>query len=191
MQRGAETVHAANPDVLIILSGLNFDRDLTFLNRQPINLTFTGKVLFELHWYAFSDGKIWENRNLNQVCGSFMDSFNKSGGFLLDQGWPLFLGEFGVDQRGTNKNDNRFLSCILGLAAELDFEWALWTLPGSYYVRQGVVNMDETYGVLSYGWCGPRNATFIDRISALQTPIQGTTVLEILLMMTGFSNNNI
>lgn len=31
MQEGAEAVHASNPTVLVILSGLDLDADLTFL----------------------------------------------------------------------------------------------------------------------------------------------------------------
>ncbi|KAJ4973140.1 hypothetical protein NE237_006314 [Protea cynaroides] len=67
MQKGAEIVHAANPDVLVILSGFNFDTDFTFLFEQPVNLTFNGKVVMEVHWYSFSDGKAWESGNPNQL----------------------------------------------------------------------------------------------------------------------------
>ncbi|PIA51566.1 hypothetical protein AQUCO_01100429v1 [Aquilegia coerulea] len=173
MQKGAEAVHSANPNVLVILSGLNYDKDFGFLATKPLNLTFTGKLAFELHWYAFSDGKAWENGNANQVCGSIVSNIMRRGGFLLDQGWPVIMTEWGIDQRGTNVNDNRYLNCIMGVAAELDLDWALWTLTGSYYLREGVMGMDETYGVLDWNWCGIRNSSFIEKISALQTPFQG------------------
>ncbi|KAG9446417.1 hypothetical protein H6P81_012545 [Aristolochia fimbriata] len=173
MQKGAEAVHAANPNVLVILSGLNFDRDLTFLSRKQMTVTFTGKVVFEYHWYAFSDGQAWRDGNPNQVCGTLTKNMMRQGGFLLDQGWPLFLSEFGGDQRGINVNDNRFLSCFFGVAAELDLDWAFWALQGSYYLRQGVMGMDETYGALSWDWCQPRNPAFIHRLSALQSPFRG------------------
>uniref|UniRef100_A0A804HMS0 Glycoside hydrolase family 5 domain-containing protein n=1 Tax=Musa acuminata subsp. malaccensis TaxID=214687 RepID=A0A804HMS0_MUSAM len=137
MQRGAEAVHSANPNVLVILSGLSFDNDLGYLSKKPVELTFQGKLVFELHWYAFSDGQAWANGNPNQVCGRVAGNVMRRAGFLLDQGWPLFLSEFGLDQRGTNVNDNRYLGCMMGVAAELDLDWALWTLQGSYYIRQG------------------------------------------------------
>ncbi|KAF9603092.1 hypothetical protein IFM89_033817 [Coptis chinensis] len=178
MQKGAEAVHSANPDVLVIFSGLNYDKDFGFLAKQPVNLTFIGKLVFEVHWYAFSDGEAWENGNANEVCGSIVDNMMRRGGFLLEQGWPLILSEWGVDQRGTNMKDNRYLNCIMGVAAELDLDWALWTLAGSYYLRQGVMGMDETYGVLSWDWCGTRNSSFIQRISAIQSPFQGPGLSE-------------
>lgn len=176
MQRGAEAVHSANPELLVILSGLSFDRDLSFVKTQPVNLTFTGKLVYEVHWYAFSDGSAWESGNSNQVCGRVVNNFMKMSGFLLEQGLlpvPLFVSEFGVDQRGTNVNDNRYLSCFLAVAAEFDLDWAIWTLVGSYYLREGVVGLNEFYGLLDWNWCAVRNSTFIQRISALQSPFQG------------------
>lgn len=70
----------------------------------------------------------------------------------MDQGWPLFVSEFGGDLRGTNVNDNRYLNCFLALVAELDLDWAYWTLVGSYYFREGVIGMEEFYGLLTWDW---------------------------------------
>ncbi|KAJ6771140.1 CELLULASE FAMILY PROTEIN [Salix koriyanagi] len=159
MQKGAEAVHSANPDVIVILSGLNYDKDLSFLRKS-------------------TNGEAWKNGNSNQVCKRVVDNMMRMSGFLLDQGWPLFVSEFGVDQRGTNVNDNRFLGCFLGVAAELDFDWALWTLVGSYYLRQGVVGMNEYYGVLDSNWREARNPTFLQQISALQSPFRGPGLSE-------------
>lgn len=178
MQKGAEAVHAANADVLVILSGLNYGRDLSFLHNQPVDLTFTGKLVYETHWYGFSDGMAWESGNPNQVCGRVVDNMMRLSGFLLEQGWPLFLGEFGIDLTGTNVNDNRYINCFSGVAAELDLDWALWTLAGSYYLREGgVTGLNENYGVLDWNWCNTRNAFFLQRISALQSPFRGILVM--------------
>ncbi|KAL5552754.1 hypothetical protein UlMin_040155 [Ulmus minor] len=173
MQRGAEAVHKANPNVLVILSGLSYDTDLSFLDNRPLNLTFSGKVVFEIHWYAFTNGKAWESGNPNQVCGMVGSRMAKASGFLLDKGWPLFVSEWGVDQRGTNVNDNRYLSCFLATAAQNDWDWAMWTLVGSYYFRQGVVGMNEYYGVLNDDWDGIRSQTILQKVAAVQYPFQG------------------
>ncbi|GAB4840500.1 hypothetical protein Ancab_021269 [Ancistrocladus abbreviatus] len=173
MQKGAEAVHQANPNVLVVFSGLSFDKDLSFLGKQQLNLTFTRKAVFEAHWYAFSDGQAWRDGNPNQVCGRVVDNLMRMAGFLLDQGWPLFISEYGIDLRGTNVNDNRYFNCFLGVAAELDLDWALWTIAGSYYLREGVIGMNEYYGLLGWNWCEPRNSSFLERISTLQSPLQG------------------
>ncbi|KAL7204809.1 hypothetical protein ACSBR2_017842 [Camellia fascicularis] len=151
----------------------SFDKDLSFLLNRPMNLTFTGKLVFEVHWYGFSDGSAWKTSNPNQVCGQVVDQMMRKAGFVLDQGYPLFMSEFGVDLRGTNDNDNRYLNCFLGVAAELDLDWALWTLAGSYYLREGVIGLEEFYGVFNWNWCEARNSSFLERISAIQSPFQG------------------
>ncbi|XP_039065835.1 glycosyl hydrolase 5 family protein-like [Hibiscus syriacus] len=179
MQKGAEAVHSANPDVLVILSGFDFDRDLSFIKTQSVKLTFSGKLVFEAHWYGFSDGpRTWVAGNPNEVCGRVATYMLKTSGYLVDQGYPLFISEFGIDQTGANVNGNRYLNCFLGVAAELDLDWALWTLTGSYYVRAGVVGLNEYYGVLDYNWCAPRNSSFIQRISGLQAPFRGPGLSE-------------
>ncbi|XP_076955581.1 glycosyl hydrolase 5 family protein-like [Bidens hawaiensis] len=173
MQKGAEAVHAANPNVLVILSGLSYDKDLSFIQAQDVNVTFSNKLVFEAHWYGFSNSEEWESGNPNQVCGRIVDNIMGKSGFLLEKGYPLFISEWGVDLRGTNENDNRYLNCFMAWAADHDLDWAIWTLAGSYYYREGVVGMEEFYGVLNWDWCGPRNSSFLDKISAIQTPFQG------------------
>ncbi|XP_010556349.1 PREDICTED: uncharacterized protein LOC104825675 [Tarenaya hassleriana] len=173
MEQGAEAVHSANPNVLVILSGLHYDLDLSYIRAQPVNLSFDGKLVFELHWYAFSDGDSWATNNPNDICGKISNRVNNAGGFLLDKGYPLFLSEFGIDERGGNINDNRFFGCFLGWAAENDIDWALWVLSGSYYIREGVAGMVEFYGALDADWNDARNSSFLQRISLLQSPLQG------------------
>ncbi|CDY34588.1 BnaC03g56880D [Brassica napus] len=173
MQQGAEAVHSANKNVLVILSGLNFDADLSFVRSRPVNLSFTRKLVFELHWYAFSDGNLWATSNPNDICGRVLKRLGNRGNFLLNKGLPLFLSEFGIDQRGGNANDNRYLGCLSGWAAENDVDWSLWALTGSYYLREGVVGMIEYYGALDSDWNSVRNSSFLQQISLLQSPLQG------------------
>ncbi|XP_047064097.1 glycosyl hydrolase 5 family protein-like [Lolium rigidum] len=178
MQRGAEAVHAANPRVLVILSGLSFDNDLAFLASRQVTLSFARKAAFEVHWYSFSNGQEWAAGNPNEVCARIGASVSRRALYLLDQGWPVILSEFGVDNRGGNVNDNRYYGCAAAVAADLDLDWALWTLQGSYYLREGVLDLDEVYGVLDRAWSGPRNATALRRVQALQRPLRGPGYAE-------------
>ncbi|XP_057950291.1 glycosyl hydrolase 5 family protein-like [Malania oleifera] len=179
MQRGAETVHAANPNALVILSGLSYDTDLSFIQRRAVTLTFAGKHLFEFHWYSFSFGNDFGKGNVNQACGKAVQTVMSRGGFVLEKGWPLLVSEFGADLTGRTARDNRYLACFFGLAAELDFDWAWWTLAGSYYLRQGVIGLDETYGLLDWNWCAARNESFsFERIYNIQCPFRGPGISE-------------
>lgn len=169
---GAEAVHAANPDVLVILSGLNHGNDFTFLLQKPVRLTFTGKLVYEVHLHGFYDGQAWATGNPNQVCGQVVNNVMRKSGFLLDQGYPLFVSEFGVDLKRIKVNE-RYLNCFLGWAAELDLDWALWTLVGSHYSNQVTFGINDYYGIYIWNWCKTRNSSFLQSISALQSPLQG------------------
>ncbi|KAJ0989452.1 hypothetical protein J5N97_007808 [Dioscorea zingiberensis] len=173
MKSGAEAIHGANPKLLVILSGLSFDNDLSFLQQKQVDLSFQRKLVYEVHWYSFTNSGIWSNGDLNEVCSQRTYKMMRKAGFLLDQGFPLFLGEFGIDQRGVNMEDNRYLPCVLSLAADLDLDWALWSLQGSYYTREGTHDMEETYSVLSFDWSQFRNVTMLRIISSIQTPLTG------------------
>jgi hypothetical protein len=86
MQRGAEAVHAANPRVLVILSGLSFDNDLAFLASRQVTLSFARKAAFEVHWYSFSNGQEWAAGNPNEVCARIGARVSRHALYLLDQG---------------------------------------------------------------------------------------------------------
>ncbi|RWR92634.1 Cellulase protein [Cinnamomum micranthum f. kanehirae] len=125
----------------------------------------------ELHSYS------WYSGNLDGACGKYVKDVMRAGGFLLDQGWPLFISEFGADGWGTNANDNNFLNCFFGLAAERDLEWAPWAFQGSYYLRRKV-GTDEVYGLLDSSWGQLRNASFLQRLSTIQPPSQDVLLIK-------------
>lgn len=174
VKRGARRIHQANPNVLIIVSGLNYGTDLSFLQDRPLGLSLDKKLVYEAHWYSFSLGKRrdWEQKHPGRMCAGAIRRFESKVGFLADDK-PLFVSEIGVDQRGINRADNRFLPCFLAYAADKDLDWAMWALQGSYYRRNGKVGFEETYGVLDAGWDGPRNSEFNRKFRLLQELLQG------------------
>ncbi|RHN44352.1 putative cellulase [Medicago truncatula] len=52
MSQGVTTVHKANPNVLVFVSGLNYDTDLSFLKTKPLNVNIGDKLVYEVHSYA-------------------------------------------------------------------------------------------------------------------------------------------
>ncbi|KAJ6850939.1 uncharacterized protein M6B38_262355 [Iris pallida] len=174
---GARTIHKANPNVLVIVSGMSFDTDLSFLAQHPLEDHYNRKLVLEAHWYAFSEGKRqeWADRPLTEFCAGAAQRFDARAGFVTRRAKhpvPLFVSEFGVDQRGTSRADNQFLSCFLAFAAERDLDWALWALQGNYYWRNGVEGFEETYGVLDVSWDRPKNPRFRERFGLIQHMLQ-------------------
>ncbi|XP_071720753.1 glycosyl hydrolase 5 family protein-like [Rutidosis leptorrhynchoides] len=164
-RRGAKTIHNANPNVLVIISGLNYDLDFSALKHEPLGLddALSNKVVYESHRYTWSSGRDkWLRQPLNQICDSVIRDTSKNVGFLTTgpNPAPLFISEFGVNLNGTNLADNLFLPCYMAYLAEMDLDWAYWGLQGSYYFRQGVQDMDEQFGLLDRNWNQLRNPDF-------------------------------
>ncbi|XP_058223723.1 glycosyl hydrolase 5 family protein-like [Rhododendron vialii] len=176
IQMGATTIHAANPDVLVIVSGLSYDTNLGFLKKKPLSLgsNLESKLVYEAHWYSFGDPTDQWMLQTNGFCAKRTRSFMSGAGFLTTgpNPAPLFLSEFGVDQRGVSERDNRYLSCLLGFLAERDLDWALWTLQGSYKLREGKVGMEETFGLVDANWDHLRNSTLQDKLKLVQQMTQ-------------------
>ncbi|CAN6848823.1 unnamed protein product [Brassica oleracea] len=148
MQQGAEAVHGAT-NVLVILSGLTYDTDLSFVRSRPVTLTFSGKLVFEIHQYYIPYTNIWSSKNPNDACGDILKILHDGVGFNLRE-FPVFLSEFGIDVRGVSVVQNRDFGCLL----------------------EGVVGMIDYYGVLDSDWISVRNNSFLQRFSLIQSQLQ-------------------
>ncbi|XP_042035247.1 glycosyl hydrolase 5 family protein-like [Salvia splendens] len=170
MQQGANTINTQSPNFLVIVSGLNYALNLGFLNSKPLAVNFSNKLVFEAHWYTFGiPAKRWIDQT-NNLCAAITKSAQNNYLYLTqgNNSFPLFLSEFGASERGDDVAGNRYITCLLAAVAETDVDWALWALQGSYILRQGKLNLDETYGVVDINWDHPRNLTFLNRLQILQ-----------------------
>lgn len=103
------------------------------------------------------------------ICSVAQTEYGALDGFTLGQGedatGPLILSEFGVGQlggpnQGVSDGDYSYLTCLVEYMEGNDAEWALWALQGTYYVRNGQVDYNESYGLLDATWSDWRNAAF-------------------------------
>lgn len=157
---GSHLIHRINPNLLVVISGVNYDNDLSFLKQRPLGYNLRNKVILEAHLYAFSGDpeSKFTTKPLNLICDQIMQKFEREAGFVIDDNaYPLFLSEFGYDQTGSDPAQNRFMSCFLARIAEKDIDWALWAFQGSYMYRQGHEDPEETFGVMDASWTKDRN----------------------------------
>lgn len=154
IQEGAATIHKANPNVLISLSGLNFDTYLTPVVQgtalTPSNTTFSfsdfpgfaDKLVLEIHNYD----------NSATDCGSMESSLYTDVFQTLDPDdpetknvFPVIMTEWGFSQDNTTW-EGVYASCLQSFLPEQHAGWMLWVLAGSYYTRSGIQDYDETWG---------------------------------------------
>ncbi|GAA0146234.1 hypothetical protein Leryth_025766 [Lithospermum erythrorhizon] len=174
VEKGANTIHKANPNVLILISGLDYDIDFSFLKKKPLEVNLNGKMVYEFHRYPFTEGEgpLWIDQPLDKQCNNITQELNEKALFLLKD-TPLFVTEFGIDQTAPeNDKGNLFLGCFLNLLAEHDLDWGVWALQGSYYYRSGLQDTVETFGMLNSSWTHLRSPTFLDKLQFIQQKIQ-------------------
>ena len=180
MTQGAERVHGANPDLLIIMGGTQSATDLTHIR---INHTidwsaWQGKHVWEFHAYSFTVTFALAKGS----CDALKDAYGLFDGFVLvqDQDYtaPLILSEFGFGMTGgpnsgLSDEDNTYFQCLRDYVTGNDGEWALWAVQGSYYVRQGSVGADEGWGLLDTEWSALRNPNVTDLLAPMFLVTQG------------------
>ncbi|KAL1841136.1 hypothetical protein VTJ49DRAFT_7361 [Mycothermus thermophilus] len=176
MRQGAAAVNQANPDLLIFLSGLNYDTTLTPVVQgtalTPGNGRFrfedfpANKLVLELHTY---EGGV-------NSCSTLQNNLYRNGFQTLQGGpginvFPMMLTEFGflMDDRTWR---GVYASCLASYLPAQKAGWTIWVLAGSYYTRQGIQDFDETWGLLNHNWSGWRSPSYIE--GALKAMVRNT-----------------
>ncbi|KAL7626343.1 hypothetical protein AAE478_003115 [Parahypoxylon ruwenzoriense] len=180
MTQAATRVHGANPDVLILIGGTQSSTDLTHIrvNRGLDFSGWAGKHVWEWHAYSFTVTFAAALGN----CDVLKQAYGLFDGFVLEQGRsytaPLILSEFGFGMvggpnDGLTDNDKKYFDCLKDYVTGNDAEWALWAVQGSYYVREGNVGAEETWGLLDKDWAGLRNAKLPEMLAPMFQVTQG------------------
>jgi hypothetical protein len=158
MKPCTEEVHKINPKLVIFLSGLGFDTDLgpvtsggSFANGKTFRIADLPekKIALELHNYS----------NLKN-CTAIQAAMERQGWNALNSGnslvLPVVMTEFGFKQAGTDYR-NVYAQCMKDYFISRRAGWFYWALPGSYYLRQGKADFDETWGLFNHDWTDWRN----------------------------------
>lgn len=158
-------------------------------NRDDFAPGFAGKLVLELHVYwniagALTGGSI---ESLSATCDPLYTSLDRAGFSTLTNTtttdrsrtqYPMVLTEFGFDQSPSQlasllppstttngKNATGYAQCLFAYLRDRHIPgWMLWPLSGSYYIREGVRDADEPWGLLSHDWSGWRADQFIDQV---------------------------
>ncbi|KAI0008266.1 glycoside hydrolase family 5 protein [Xylariaceae sp. FL0662B] len=170
IQKGTSAINGANPTLLIFLSGLDFDTYMTPVVQgtalTPGSGTFSpedfpgyvDKLVLEIHTY----------QNDVSSCSSLRSSLYRNGYQALHAEdaatvnvFPVVLTEFGFQQTATEWQ-RPYASCIAEYLAEEKAGWFIWVLSGSYYIRSGSQDFEETWGLLNHDWSDWRSPEYIE-----------------------------
>ncbi|KAI9904527.1 hypothetical protein N3K66_001056 [Trichothecium roseum] len=178
MPQAARIVHEVNPDALVVIGGLDGGNNLGALRdgKMPTG-DWPDKNVWEAHAYVFTvNTPDFGNCDIEKTEYGFLF------GFILEesneQRGPLFLSEFGAGMsggpnKGLSDEDYAYLTCLVGYMENNDADWALWALQGSYYIREGKVDVDEGYGALDPSWSEWKNPEFKGILGKMWEQTQG------------------
>jgi hypothetical protein len=151
MVAAATVIHAANPNTLIFFSGLNYDTTLTPIaaaTNLGNNVYFTksgfafeNKIVLELHNYENSVAAC--STLESDLVGDGFSALTTTTGNLL----PVVVTEWGHDQTD-DSYASVYASCLGTYLPAQHVGWMIWVLAGSYYIRSGTQDYDETWGML-------------------------------------------
>jgi len=151
----AQAVHSANPDTLIFFSGLNYDLEISPLisgedlgdgyRFDKTKYDFEDKIVLELHDYSFDQ--------IFSSCGTFDSELYGDGWYVMNPAdhnnvtnrLPVVMTEFGFPP---DTYQSLYPQCLKGFLTDNGIGWTMWDVSGSYYIRQGILNYNETWGEL-------------------------------------------
>jgi len=166
VQAGSAAVHGANADVLIFLSGLSFDTYLTpvvqgtALTPGTARFSFADfparKMVLELHRYSSSS---------DTSCAGMQTGLNTNGFAAMSPAaagnkLPVLMTEFGFAMDASTYK-GVYATCLASWLPSIQAGWFIWVLAGSYYIRSGTQNYDESWGLLNHDWSEWRNPTYV------------------------------
>ncbi|KAF2847064.1 glycoside hydrolase family 5 protein [Plenodomus tracheiphilus IPT5] len=170
MIQAANAVNSANKDILIFLSGLNYDTTLSPIptsgdlgdNKKFVlkDSKYSNKLVLELHNYQNSATKCSDIES-----GLWNNGFRAISPNSVNQ-MPVVLTEFGFSQ-ADNSYSGVYATCLKKLMPQWKTGWMVWALSGSYYIRSGTQDFEETWGLVNHDWSAWRNTTAITALKGM------------------------
>ncbi|KAH8900425.1 glycoside hydrolase [Thozetella sp. PMI_491] len=179
VKMGADAVHAANPDLVIFLPGQRGGRDLGAVVRGEV--LDPGRQRFDVnHFRGYADKLVLEIHSYDNIdlpaalggtlpgkwdCVAMRDALERAGFATLTDKvpnhLPLVVSEFGWDQYVDY--NTTYVKCLVDYLAAKPVGWMIWQIGGSYYIREGFQNYNDTWGLLEDDWSDWRSPRDVER----------------------------
>ncbi|RDL38898.1 Uncharacterized protein BP5553_03238 [Venustampulla echinocandica] len=176
MTATASAVHTAAPDALIFFSGFDYDTTISPIplgsaltgsggktaTFNPTSFPYSNKIVLELHRY--------DNDDKAESCAQLESNLMNAGYSSIDPSnskvkyhFPMVLTEWGMAQDGKYFSTTTYNKCLIEFMQKWKPSgWVQWDLCGSYYIRSGAQDTDESWGLLSHDWSKVRNQVTVD-----------------------------
>lgn len=170
-ERGGDAVLSVNPNLLVIVEGVDYAGNLSQVQKLPVTLDLPDRLVYSAHDYG------WFEHNFNGYS-QWYDQIYPKWGYLVTgpDPQPLWVSEFGTCNtsascvNSTSSRDNGFWFNILtSFLEQYKVGWAYWPLNGTQTTGAGRTwGAPESYGVLNTQWNGVASPELIQRLQQLE-----------------------
>ncbi|MCU1617523.1 MAG: hypothetical protein JWO98_5063 [Frankiales bacterium] len=178
-QRGGNAVLGANPDLLVIVGGREFQTNLRGALSHPVRLEVPGRLVYAAHDYR------WYHSALGHYPFFAFNLWFRFG-YVRTPGHPftapLYLSETGTCTNPhagerCHQHDERFLRHMTRYLAHTDIDFAYWPFNGTQGTGYSRTYGDaETYGLVAPDWSGYGNQAVLSALRPLRLPTRGPRV---------------
>ncbi|KAH6666258.1 glycoside hydrolase superfamily [Halenospora varia] len=175
MTSAATIINKAAPEALIFFSGLDYDTKISPIplgsaltsgsktaTFNPSSFPFKNKIVLELHRY--------DNDAKDESCAQLESNLMSAGYISIDPSnsktkykFPMVLTEWGQAQDGKAFSATTYSKCLVEFMQKWKPSgWIQWDLAGSYYLREGTQDRDESWGLLNHEWSAVRSSASMD-----------------------------
>jgi endoglucanase len=177
-ERAGDSVLAVDPDLLVVVGGLDYGANLTAAYLHPVHLTVPHRLVYAAHDYRamHAAAQLSDYRLFGLQVGIRFGGLTVAGRSFTA---PVYLSETGTctqpaEAQPCGPADAAYLRQITRYLAATDLDFAYWPLNGTqgpgYSRTEGAV---ETYGLLAPDWARYGNRTVLSVLQQLQRPTQG------------------
>ena len=156
-ERAGNAVLKANPNLLIIVEGINFPRyHLKGVRKKPVQLIRPSQLVYAAHNYAFTGPKDPFGAKYGDMeWNEYKKVMDEEWGYVLDPDFydrhPVWLSEFGINPDTEKK---QWYENAIRYMEERDVDFAYWPLNYGDYTTNP--SGKETYGLLKSDYKTPQ-----------------------------------
>jgi endoglucanase len=167
--RTGNRVLAQNPNLLIVIEGLDSADNLTGVRDLPVVLERPNRVVYQSHQYEFfpSPPGDYQNPYGSMSAAELEQASHDKWGYILESGYPytapVVLGELGA------ASQTEWLTNLEAYMQKTDIDFMYWPLNGGPKASGD----SEPYGLLEDDWTTVRADARLPALKALQAPRQG------------------
>ncbi len=169
-ERGGEAVLQANPNLLIVVGGVDHQHNLHGVWEHPVRLSRPDRLVYAVHDYVW-----WRDAEERNHPRAFAEASHRRWGFVRERDFahraPVWISEWGGclsagDVGQCPEADTAYIAAMSRHLRDSRIDWAWQPLNGTQSSGRGrAVGMPETWGLLDPSWSRWSDPALVQRLT--------------------------